>query len=634
VSTDIRKTAAELSDDLASGATTSVEITQAALDRIAEVDGALHAFLQVDSEGALAAARASDERRAAGRPASPLDGVPIAVKDVLATKGLATTCGSRILEGWIPPYDATVVAKVRAAGLPILGKTNMDEFAMGSSTEHSAYGVTHNPWDLDRIPGGSGGGSAAAVASFEAPIALGTDTGGSIRQPGAVTGTVGVKPTYGGVSRYGLVALANSLDQVGPVTRTVRDAALLHTVIGGHDPKDSTSLDQPVPDLVAAVDQGATGDLTGVRIGVVTELGGDGYQGGVLERFKESVELLVQAGADVVEVSCPHFVHALATYYLILPAEASSNLARFDAMRYGLRVLPEDIEAPSAEDVMRATREAGFGDEVKRRIILGTYALSSGYYDAYYGQAQKMRTLISRDFEKAFEQADVLVSADRAHHGLPDRGEGGRPVGDVPQRPGHDPGQPVRPARHLDPEWAGPRGRPAGRLPDPRARAGRRPLLPGGGGAGGQAARAVGWAAARPDPGREGGGPMTTTADNRDALVPFDEVLERYDPALGLEVHVELNTATKMFCGCPAAFGGEPNTNVCPTCLGLPGSMPAVNRKAVESAIRIGLALNCQIAEWCRFAAEELLLPGHAEELPDLPVRRADLLRGIHGCRR
>ena len=336
--------------------------------------------------------------------------MPIAVKDVLATKGLPTTCGSKILEGWVPPYDATVVAKVRAAGLPILGKTNMDEFAMGSSTEHSAYGVTHNPWDLTRIPGGSGGGSAAAVAAFEAPIALGTDTGGSIRQPGAVTGTVGVKPTYGGVSRYGLVALANSLDQAGPVTRTVLDAALLHEIIGGHDPKDSTSIDQPLPALVEAVKQGATGDLSGVRIGVVTELGGEGYQAGVLTRFQESVDLLVKAGADVVEVSCPHFVHALATYYLILPAEASSNLARFDAMRYGLRVLPEGIEAPSAEDVMRATREAGFGDEVKRRIILGTYALSSGYYDAYYGQAQKVRTLISQDFERAFEQADVLVS--------------------------------------------------------------------------------------------------------------------------------------------------------------------------------------------------------------------------------
>jgi aspartyl-tRNA(Asn)/glutamyl-tRNA(Gln) amidotransferase subunit A len=313
----------------------------------------------------------------------------------------------------VPPYDATVVARLRGAGLPILGKTNMDEFAMGSSTEHSAYGPTRNPWDLERIPGGSGGGSAAAVAAYEAPLAIGTDTGGSNRQPGAVTGTVGVKPTYGGVSRYGLVALANSLDQAGPVTRTVLDAALLHEVIGGHDPLDSTSIEQPVPPVVEAARRGADGDLTGVRIGVVTELGGEGYQAGVLARFEESVELMTKAGAEVVEVSCPHFVHALATYYLILPAEASSNLARFDAMRYGLRVTPEATEAggqPSAEDVMRATREAGFGDEVKRRIILGTYALSSGYYDAYYGQAQKVRTLVTRDFEAAFDQADVLVS--------------------------------------------------------------------------------------------------------------------------------------------------------------------------------------------------------------------------------
>ena len=401
-------TAAWLADELEAGHVTSVEVTQRHLDRIAEVDGQVHAFLHVDAEGALEQAAASDARRAAGVPRSALDGVPIAVKDVLATRGLPTTCGSKILEGWVPPYDATVVRRLREAGLPILGKTNMDEFAMGSSTEHSAYGPTRNPWDLDRIPGGSGGGSAAAVAAFEAPLAIGTDTGGSIRQPGAVTGTVGVKPTYGGVSRYGLVALANSLDQAGPVTRTVLDAALLHEIIGGHDPLDSTSIDQPVPALVEAVRQGATGDLSGVRIGVVTELGGEGYQAGVLTRFQESVDLMVKAGAEVVEVSCPSFVHALATYYLILPAEASSNLAKFDAMRYGLRVVPDGN--PSAEDVMRATRDAGFGDEVKRRIILGTYALSSGYYDAYYGQAQKVRTLITRDFEAAFGQADVLVS--------------------------------------------------------------------------------------------------------------------------------------------------------------------------------------------------------------------------------
>ena len=405
-----RRTAADLADALAAGETSSVELTRACLDRIEAVDGDVHAFLHVDREGALAQAGASDERRASGAPAGPLDGVPIAVKDVLATKGMPTTCGSRILEGWVPPYDATVVARLRAAGLPILGKTNMDEFAMGSSTEHSAYGPTHNPWDLDRIPGGSGGGSAAAVAAFEAPLAVGTDTGGSIRQPGAVTGTVGVKPTYGGVSRYGLVAMANSLDQVGPVTRTVLDSALLHELVGGHDPKDSTSIAEPMPALVEAARQGATGDMTGVRVGVIKELAGEGWQAGVMTRFQESLDLLVQAGAEVVEVSCPSFVHALATYYLIMPCEASSNLARFDAMRYGIRVQPEGVAAPSAEEVMRATRDAGFGDEVKRRIIIGTYALSSGYYDAYYGQAQKVRTLIKRDFDAAFEQVDVLVS--------------------------------------------------------------------------------------------------------------------------------------------------------------------------------------------------------------------------------
>ncbi|CUR56468.1 Putative aspartyl/glutamyl-tRNA(Asn/Gln) amidotransferase subunit A (Glu-ADT subunit A) [metagenome] len=405
-----RRTAADLAEALAAGDLTSVELTRAHLDRIAAVDGDLHAFLHLDADGALAQAAASDARRAAGTPASVLDGVPIAVKDVLATSGLPTTCGSKILEGWIPPYDATVVVRLKEAGLPILGKTNMDEFAMGSSTEHSAYGPTHNPWDLDRIPGGSGGGSAAAVASFEAPLAIGTDTGGSIRQPGAVTGTVGVKPTFGGVSRYGLVAMANSLDQAGPVTRTVLDSALLHEVIGGHDPRDSTSIDEPLPGLVEAARRGANGDMSGVRVGVITELGGEGYQAGVSARFSEALDLLVDAGAELVEVSCPHFVHALATYYLIMPCEASSNLAKFDAMRYGLRVLPDGIDDPSAEDVMRASRDAGFGDEVKRRIILGTYALSSGYYDAYYGSAQKVRTLISRDFEAAFQQADVLVS--------------------------------------------------------------------------------------------------------------------------------------------------------------------------------------------------------------------------------
>src|ERR687890_500150 len=363
----IRLSAAQLAAKLAAREVTAVEVTQAHLDRIAAVDGGergVNAFLHVNAEEALAVAPEVDAIRAAGGAEAAalhvLAGVPIAVKDLIVTVGQPTTAGSKILEGWHSPYDATVVERLRAAKMPILGKTNLDEFAMGSSTEHSAYGPTRNPWDLDRIPGGSGGGSAAAIAAFEAPLAIGTDTGGSIRQPGAVTGTVGVKPTYGGVSRYGLVALASSLDQAGPVTRTVLDAALLHEVIGGHDPKDSTSVDQPLPALV--------------------------------------------------EVSCPSFAHALAAYYLILPSEASSNLARFDAMRYGLRVLPEGADSPSAEQVMAATRDAGFGDEVKRRIILGTYALSSGYYDAYYGSAQKVRALVARDFVRAFEQVDVLVS--------------------------------------------------------------------------------------------------------------------------------------------------------------------------------------------------------------------------------
>ena len=401
-------TAAELAGKLRSGEVSSVEATRAHLDRVEAVDSVLHSFLHVDTEGALAAAHLADEQRSAGEPASPLAGVPLALKDVLATSDMPTTCGSKMLEGWTPPYDATVTRRLREAGVVVLGKTNMDEFAMGSSTENSAYGPTRNPWDTDRIPGGSGGGSSASLAGFEAPLAIGTDTGGSIRQPGAVTGTVGVKPTYGGVSRYGLVAFSSSLDQPGPCARTVLDAAMLHEVIGGHDPMDSTSVNAPVPALVDAAQQGAAGDLSGVKVGVVREFGGEGYQSGVRGAFQAAVDQLTQLGAEVVEVSCPHFDHALPAYYLIAPSECSSNLARFDAMRYGLRV--GDDGQRSAEQVMSLTREAGFGPEVKRRIMLGTYALSAGYYDAYYGQAQKVRTLIIRDFAAAFEHVDVLVS--------------------------------------------------------------------------------------------------------------------------------------------------------------------------------------------------------------------------------
>ena len=406
MSDPIRLKAAEIADALADGSLTSVDVTQAHLDRIADVDDRLGAFLHVDAEGALATAADVDARRAAGETLPTLAGVPVAVKDLINTVGQPTTAGSRILEGWVPPYDATVVSRLRAAGLPILGKTNLDEFAMGSSNEHSAYKPARNPWDTERIPGGSSGGSAAAVAGYEAPLALGTDTGGSIRQPGAMTGIVGVKPTYGGVSRYGVIAMASSLDQVGPMARSVLDAALLHEVLAGHDPLDSTSLDAPVPSVV---DAARRGDVAGLRVGVVKELGGEGFQPGVQQRFDETVELLAQAGAEVVEVSCPSFEHGIAAYYLVMPSEVSSNLARFDAMRYGLRITP-DGQLPSAEQVMAASRDAGFGDEVKRRIILGTYALSSGYYDAYYGSAQKVRTLVARDFAAAVEQVDVLVS--------------------------------------------------------------------------------------------------------------------------------------------------------------------------------------------------------------------------------
>ncbi|GAA3957149.1 Asp-tRNA(Asn)/Glu-tRNA(Gln) amidotransferase subunit GatA [Gordonia caeni] len=401
-------TAAELAAKIADRELSSVEATQAHLDRIAEVDDQLGAFLHVGAEAALEAARAADQAIAAGSAPSALTGVPIALKDVFTTVDAPTTCGSKFLEGWTAPYDATLTARLRAAGLPILGKTNMDEFAMGSSTENSAYQVTRNPWDVDRIPGGSGGGSAAALASYQAPLAIGTDTGGSIRQPAAVTATVGVKPTYGTVSRYGLVACASSLDQGGPCGRTVLDTALLHEVIAGFDPRDSTSIDVAVPDVVAAAREGAGGDLTGVRVGVVKQLQGDGYQAGVLESFQKACEVLRGLGATIVEVDCPHFEYALGAYYLILPSEVSSNLARFDAMRYGVRIGGDG--AHSADEVMALSREAGFGPEVKRRIMLGTYALSSGYYDAYYGQAQKVRTLIARDFAAAFADVDVLVS--------------------------------------------------------------------------------------------------------------------------------------------------------------------------------------------------------------------------------
>jgi aspartyl-tRNA(Asn)/glutamyl-tRNA(Gln) amidotransferase subunit A len=392
----------ELAELFARGEASATEATQAALDRIAATDEALHAFLTVTGEQALADARAVDQRRARGEALGPLAGIPLALKDVLVTKGVRTTCGSKILEEYRPPYDATVVTRLRDAGMVIVGKTNMDEFAMGSSTENSAFFPTANPWDTGRVPGGSSGGSAAAVAAGQATLAIGTDTGGSIRQPAAFCGVVGVKPTYGLVSRYGLIAFASSLDQVGPFGRDVRDAAMLLEVIAGHDPMDSTSIKDAPTSFTAGLD----GGVKGLRIGVVKEMfPSEGTEPGVLARVREALERLERLGAHLEECSLPSFEYALSAYYLIAPAEASSNLARYDGVRWGLRVK----DATDVVDMMQRTRQAGFGAEVKRRIMLGTYALSAGYYDAYYGQAQKARTLVAREFQREFARFDLLA---------------------------------------------------------------------------------------------------------------------------------------------------------------------------------------------------------------------------------
>jgi aspartyl-tRNA(Asn)/glutamyl-tRNA(Gln) amidotransferase subunit A len=397
--------AAVLAGLISSKKASSVEITTAFLDRLEKLNPKTNSYLYFNRENSLAQAKRADQQLAEGKTVSPLHGVPIAVKDNLTTTDAPTTAGSKILEGWVPQYDATVVRKLREASMPILGKTNLDEFAMGSSTEFSAYGPSKNPWDLTRIPGGSGGGSSSAIAGHLAPLAIGSDTGGSIRFPAAMTGSVGAKPTYGAVSRYGLIALASSLDQIGPVTNSVMDAALLQDVIGGHDPNDSTSLPNSLGSMVQSVKEA---DVKGLRVGVVKQLSSDGFQPGVKACFDDTIKKLAAAGAEIVEVDCPSFEYAVAAYYLILPAEASSNLAKFDSVRFGLRVTPDGN--PTIENVMAATREQGFGPEVKRRIILGTYALSSGYYDAYYGSAQKVRTLIQQDLAKAFTQADVLLT--------------------------------------------------------------------------------------------------------------------------------------------------------------------------------------------------------------------------------
>ncbi len=383
------------------GEVSARELVDRSLAAIEERDGEIHAFNLVTAEAARQAADAVDARVAAGEDPGRLAGVPIALKDNLCTRGVPTTCSSRILDGWLPPYDATVVAALTGAGAVSVGKTNLDEFAMGSSTENSAFGPTRNPHDPSRVPGGSSGGSAAAVAAGYVPLSLGSDTGGSIRQPAALCGVVGVKPTYGLVSRYGLVAFASSLDQIGPFAGTVADAALLLEVIAGHDPLDSTSIPEEVPDISGHLDDG----VAGLRVGLVQELLGEGIADDVRRRVEQAAEALAAAGAHVAEASVPAATYGLDAYYLIAPAEASSNLARYDGVRFGMRV-----DAPTTPEMYDATRTAGFGDEVKRRIMLGTYALSAGYYDAYYGTAQRVRTLICRDFDRAYADFDLLLA--------------------------------------------------------------------------------------------------------------------------------------------------------------------------------------------------------------------------------
>jgi aspartyl-tRNA(Asn)/glutamyl-tRNA(Gln) amidotransferase subunit A len=394
------RTAAELGASLRTGAISSAEIAEACLARIDAIDDRVKAFLTRTDEIAREQARASDSRLGGG-PVPPGAGIPIAVKDVLSTRGVRTTCGSKILESYVPPYDCTAWDRLQADGAVLLGKTNCDEFAMGSSNENSAYGPVHNPWNLEMVPGGSSGGSAAAVAAGESVWALGTDTGGSVRQPASLCGVVGLKPTYGLISRYGLIAFASSLDTVGTFTRSVRDAALLLSSIAGKDPMDATSLDTPRRDFTDGLEDG----IGGLRFGVVREAFGEGVEPGVRGSVQAAADRLGELGASVGEVSLPHTDYALSAYYLIAPSEASSNLARYDGVRYGLRV-----DGADSVEMMTRTRGAGFGPEVKRRIMLGTYALSAGYYEAYYGQAQKVRTLIIRDYEAAFAQFDVLVS--------------------------------------------------------------------------------------------------------------------------------------------------------------------------------------------------------------------------------
>jgi len=568
---------------LEGGSCSSEELVRALLGAIEEVDGDVAAYLTVDSEDALAQARVADAARAAGGSGRLL-GVPIAIKDVLNVEGQPCTCASRILQGYVSPYDATAVARLRAEGAVFVGRTNMDEFAMGSTTENSAYKPTRNPANLDYVPGGSSGGSAAAVAAGEALASLGSDTGGSIRQPAAFCGCVGLKPSYGRVSRYGLTAFASSLDQVGPLTRTVSDAALLLEVTGGRDPLDSSSIEAPLP----SVAEWKRADLKGVRLGLPKEYFVEGMDADVEAAVRGAVETCRELGAEVVDVSLPHTEYAIAAYYIIATAEASANLARFDGVRYGWRA--EGARDPI--DMYGKTRAQGFGAEVKRRIILGTYVLSSGYHDAYYLSAQKVRTLIRRDFEAAFEQCDALLT----------------PVTPTPAyRQGETTDDPLQmylgDIFTVPANLAGicglsvPCGATASHVHAPRDLVSRgawtwrqwlsshRPADPGGRIRGGECVA----------------GRIRVRGGRRDGM--------NYLTTIGLEVHVQLKTAAKKFCGCSTLYGSEPNTQVCPVCLGYPGAMPVMNAEAIRLTVTSGLTIGSTISSYSKFDRKSYFYP-------------------------
>ncbi len=528
----------------------------------------------------------ADEVRDSDAAARPLAGVPLAVKDLFCVANVPTTAGSRILEGYRPPYTATPVERLLAAGAPMLGKTNMDEFAMGSSNENSGYGPVRNPWDRTRVPGGSSGGSAAAVAAGSAPWAIGTDTGGSIRQPAALTGIVGLKPTYGSVSRYGMVAFASSLDQCGPLTRDVTDAALLYRHMIGRDPCDSTSLDHPEEIRLPSAER-----LDGLRFGVPPELTGEGIERGVRDRFEATLTLVEELGGAVDEVALPHSAHGLAAYYVLAPAEASSNLARYDGVRYGRRAPADDLLS-----LYEQTRAEGFGVEVKRRIMLGTYALSSGYYEAYYGRAQRVRTKIAEDFRRGLREGRLHRHADLADRCLQARGAHRRPARDVPVGRADRTDVARRACR---PYRSPPALRTACRS------ASRSPALP----------------SARTESSTRHMRSSERSA-SRGCPLAGDPAAERhFEPVIGLEIHVQLRTRTKMFCGCSLSFGDPPNTHTCPVCLGHPGTLPVANAEAVHFASHDRARTRVRCSAALDLPPQELLLSRPSEGLPDLAVR-------------